>query len=108
MRGNSAKVFESSKFPKLSGKVTKAFSNFAQTEFILMFEDLSMRFIKDGAYQWTIDQAIAKVDKVEIFDSSNMPTETDDTDPHSAANMLSYVRNMGDRISIADVPVRIV
>jgi hypothetical protein len=67
-----------------------------------MFEDLSLRFIKKNKLVWTVEQSISKVDKVEVFDAT-MPTVNVD----SAAHTLSYVHKMGDKISIAEVPVRI-
>lgn len=96
-------MFENETFQKESGRVIKSFTNFEQTEFILMFEDLSLRFIQKNKLVWTIEQSISKVDKVEVFDAA-MPTTNED----SAAQTLSYVHKMGDKISIAEVPVRII
>jgi len=45
VKHNDVVLYENEKLPKRSGKIVKSFTNFEQSEFLLMFEDLSMRLI---------------------------------------------------------------
>jgi flagellar biosynthesis/type III secretory pathway ATPase len=46
VKANNKVIYANEDLTKESGNVIKSFSNFEQTEFILMFEDLSLRFVK--------------------------------------------------------------
>lgn len=70
---------------------------------ILMFEDLSLHYIRDGSHQWTLEQSITKIVKVEIFDKTVIP-KSDEED--SMVRSLTYLRQMDQEITMAEVPMR--
>jgi len=55
LQENNQVLYENRALPAKSGKLVKSFSNLEQTMQILMFEDLSLHFIKDGSHQWTLE-----------------------------------------------------
>jgi len=97
-------VYENRAISAKSGRLVKAFTNLDQTMQILMFEDLSMHYIRDGFHQWTLEQSITKITKVEVFDKASLP-KNDDED--TVMRRLSYLRHMDEELSFADVPGKI-
>jgi len=87
MTGNGAVVYESTALPSVSGRLLKSFSNLDQTMQVLMFEDLSMHYVKNGNHMWTLEQSIAYISKVEVFDKASLP-KTEDED----SIKLNYLR----------------
>jgi len=77
---------------------------------ILMFEDLSVHFIKNGKHIWSLEQSISQVKKVEVYEGSQAAKQSanDDTDESSMTYRLQYLKNMSDKQSIAEIPVRII
>jgi hypothetical protein len=53
------KTFENRQLSLRSGRLVKAFSNLDQSATILMFEDLSVHFIKNNKHIWSLDQSIS-------------------------------------------------
>jgi len=44
-----------------------------------MFEDLSMHYVRNGAHQWTLEQSIAYIEKVEVFDKGSLPKDDEES-----------------------------
>lgn len=70
-----------------------------------MFEDLSIHYIRLGKHKWTLEQSVSQISKVEIFDKSTIPTSGQDG---TTFNRLTYLRQMNEEMTIAEVPFRIV
>lgn len=108
-------IYENRTLPSRSGRLVNAFTNRDQSSHILMFEDLSVHFIKNGKHIWTLEQSISQVKKVEIFAFARRENHTDghkdrtgDDDQNSITFRLKYLKNMDNKMSFAEIPVRIV
>jgi hypothetical protein len=82
------------------GSVQRAFQNTDNSEFLILFEDLSLQYFANGKKVWTKDQALSKVTQVEIFDTAYLSDE-------NAFSDTPYVRHMHEPVTWAQVPTRI-
>lgn len=81
------------------GNVIRSFQASDNSEFLLVFQDLSLHYIAGGKRLWSLEQAISKVTQVEVFDQTQVAG--------FKRNAVEYVETMGEEMSIIDVPGRI-
>lgn len=77
---------------------------------ILMFEDLSVHFIKNGRHVWALEQSISQIQKVETYEASQAAKQSsnDEADENSVTYRLQYLKSMNDKQTLAEIPGRII
>ena len=70
------------------------------SDFMLVFEDLSVLYVSNQRKLWTREEALSQVTQVEIFDKASLG--------NSKRDDLSYVYLMSEPVSWSEVPLRII
>ena len=82
------------------GSLLRAFQSTDNTEFLMVFADLSLQYVQGGKKMWEMEQALSKVVQVEIFDSATLA--------ENKKSELNYVQQMSKPTTWLEVPSRIV
>jgi hypothetical protein len=78
------------------GNIIRSFQSNDSDEFLIVFQDLSIHYIHNGRRSWSLEQALSKIQQVEIYDQTAVQGIKSDE--------LSYVDHMADPISLFEVP----
>ena len=70
------------------------------SDFMIVFEDLSVHYVSNQRKLWTREEALSQVTQVEIFDKASLGNSKQDD--------LSYVYKMNEPVSWSEVPLRII
>lgn len=81
------------------GELVRSFQSTDNSEFFLVFQDLSLHYIQGGKKMWDMEQALSKVVQVEIFDSASL-SEFRQAD-------MKYVEKMSEPVAWYQIPARI-